>query len=238
MNEGMKSTKTYDIEPTVQGKESDFSKPIFVNQEISGTNMKELNLNEDLYMKNVRQRGLDREAETNQGGEEEGENKKKRVYNKEKRPYNNNNKNFQNRQRNYNNNGPKPEKEFDEDGFEKVVNKPKKNTPYNYNRNRGDRGGDRQRFDEEQKVWESVTEQVPREDRENEENNELPEGERQQREERPREQRERKERKGQKKENTVWETEPQIKEKPKEIEVVKPQQPTKVEITVVKYGIK
>ena len=91
MNEGVKATKTYDIEPTVQGKESDFSKPVFVNQEISGTNMKELNLNEDLYMKNVKQRGLDIETETNQG-EEEGENKRKRVYNKEKRPYNNNNK--------------------------------------------------------------------------------------------------------------------------------------------------
>jgi hypothetical protein len=231
LNEGVRPTKTYDIEPTAQGKETDFSKPIFVNQEISGTNLKELNLNEDLYMKNVRQRGLDVEAENNQG-EVEGENKRKRVFNKEKRPYqNNNNKNYQNRPRFYNKEEPKPEKEFDEDGFEKVVIKPKRNTPYNnnYNRNRGERN---HRQDDEQRVWESVTEQAPREERGNEENNDLPEGERPQREERPREQREKRERKGQKKENTVWETEPQIKEK--QIEVVKPQQPTKVEITVVK----
>lgn len=227
----MKSTKTYDIEPTPQNKESQISKPVFVNQEMTGNNLRELNLNEDLYMKNVRERGLDKEVETNQGGEEEGENKKRRVYNnKEKRPYNNN-KNFQNRQRNYNNNGPKPEKELDEDGFEKVVNKPKRTTPYNYNRNRDNRP---RNDNEEQRVWESVTEQVPREERENQEESEVPEGERQKREEKPRDQRERRDKMGQRKENTVWETEPQIKEKPKENEVVKPQQQTKVEITVVK----
>jgi hypothetical protein len=184
-NENFKATKTYDTEPSTQSNtKSDIAKPNFRNEAIKDNNLRELNVDEDLYLKNLKNRGLDKEPEREEG-EENDENKKKRTYNT-KKPYNTG-KPYYNKPR-YNNNegGAKPEKEVDEDGFEKVVtNKPKKtyNNSYNTGKYNNDRKQPRHDNSErnEQQAWESVTEK--REGEEGEENKE--EGERR-REERPR----------------------------------------------------
>ena len=187
-------------------------------------------------MKNLREKGLDKETERKE--DEEGADKDKRKYVPKK--YTTNNKgNYQNKPRTYNNsynapntyNGPKLEKDLDEDGFETIGTKPKKiYGNYKYNK-----GTDRKREDEEQKVWESVTERKEVEEAETEENRDhnVGENERPKREERPKEYRERKDKKRPyNKEQNVWNTEPEPVKEPIFVEEVV--QPKKVEFIMVK----
>lgn len=202
---------------------------------------------------------MDKEPVKEDAEENDDKNKLKRPYNKDnniRKPYN---KPYLQKPR-YNNTATKPEKEIDEDGFEKVVIKPKKTqTNYRYNNNKdGQRRIDNDK--NEETVWESVTQP---QQREGEDNNEV-DKEKQNRNERPHrenkgdhnreyrgeqreyrgdkgEHRDRKDKMGaaqdgQKKES-VWETESQFTEKKeKEVEVLK--QPTKVEFTMKAKGLK
>jgi hypothetical protein len=239
----VKPTKTYDTETSNQRQEQDINKPVFKNAAIDGpgsTNFREFNPNEDLLNKNLKDRGLDKEPEREET-EEDGENKGKRKYNNNnnnQRRYNNNSRGGYNNRPRYNNNntGFRPEKEVDEDGFEKISsNKPKQQRPFRNNNNYNN-NWNKDRNDEEQKVWESVTEKrEPQEGGEHEENKEGGnEGERQQREERPREYRDKNQKKPRKDQHN-WDNsrqQPEPVEKEKVIEVAKPQ-PTKGEFTMV-----
>jgi len=156
-NQGYKPTRDYDTSPYQGEKDDGLAKPNFVNQMIGEKNFRDLNLNEDLYMKNLKQKGLDKEPER-EPETEDGENKRekrtyKTNYNNNKTPYNkerNSNNNYSERN-NYNNS----DKHHDEDGFERVGDDKKK--PAFKNSQQRTPNTNYKRSNNEEDIWNDIT---------------------------------------------------------------------------------
>jgi len=143
VNQNVKfNVKNYDTEPTQHNDDDGISKPSFVNSAIGDKNFKDLNQDHDLYLKNLRSKGLDQETEKEKG--EEGDTEENTESNPPKRSYTHKNNNYKyNKNRNYNENYEQSNNgNEDNEGFETVGNTekhPKYNTKpvykTNYTRN-------------------------------------------------------------------------------------------------------
>jgi hypothetical protein len=109
------STKSYDTTPVQRNRDEDgMSMPSFVNPKKGEGNFRDLNQDQDLYLKNLRNKGLDKEEEREHENEkgEEGDNEDT-EHPTPKRAHT---------QKNYNQSHYKPRKQYHENNYEQHTN--------------------------------------------------------------------------------------------------------------------
>jgi len=129
-NQDAKKTLDYDLEASEKKPENEnYEKKEFKNKKIEGDkNFVQLNTNEDLYLKKLKEKGFDKEKIDENKGDE-----KKRYFNNDKQRHHEK-REFKKYNTNNNEHKPPKEIEYDSDGFEIVGSEKKQKKPSFTNR--------------------------------------------------------------------------------------------------------